>query len=167
MFDEDLLRGEDCEFNHRIIKKGGKVMLIPSIFSYYYTRETYDKMSKMYTQYGYFKPFTALKLGRVFTVRQFVPAILVSSIFLLAGLGFFYPIFWWLLLADLGAYALCNILFSIKLAFRKDLKLFPFLFWAFCLIHMYFGFNYLRGILDFWILKKHLRNKMTDIPITR
>ena len=69
--------------------------------------------------------------------------------------------------ADLGAYALSNILFLIKLALKEEVRLFPSLIWAFCLIHIFFGFNYLCGIIDFWILKKHLRHKIRDLPITR
>ena len=79
----------------------------------------------------------------------------------------FYPpakgLFWF----EAGLYALANVFFSLKIALAKDRRLFPFLAWAFLLIHFSFGCNYLRGILDFWLLKKHLRRKIGDLPLTR
>ncbi len=167
LFDEDMVRAQDSELNHRIIKSGGKIMLIPDIFSYYHARDSFSKLLRMYSQYGYFKVFTAVKLGSVFTVRQLIPAIFVSSVLLLAVLGIVQPVFWWLFVADLGVYAAANILFSAKLAMKEDVRLFPFLVWAFCLIHACFGFNYLRGVVDFWFLKKHLHMKISDLPLTR
>ncbi|MFH0855449.1 MAG: glycosyltransferase [Candidatus Omnitrophota bacterium] len=167
LFDEDMVRAQDSELNHRIIKNGGKILLVPDIVSYYYARETFRKMVRMYSQYGYFKAFTAVKLGGVFTVRQFIPALFVASVLFLSLGSIFYTVFGFLLCLDIGAYLLANIVASVKLSFGKDWRLFPLLVWAFILIHFTFGFNYLRGILDFWILRKHLRIKLSDLPVTR
>ena len=40
LFDVDLIRGQDTEFNTRIIKNGGKILLVPEIVSYYSARDT-------------------------------------------------------------------------------------------------------------------------------
>src|SRR3990170_6332436 len=34
MFDEELVRNQDGEFNHRLIKQGGRILLVPEIISY-------------------------------------------------------------------------------------------------------------------------------------
>jgi glycosyltransferase involved in cell wall biosynthesis len=168
LFDEDMVRAQDSEFNHRIIKNGGKVLLVPDIVSYYHARETFTKMVKMYSQYGYFKAFTAVKLGGVFTIRQIVPALFVISVTFLSLGGIFYPVFRLLLGMDIGVYLLANIVASAKLTMMsKDYRLFPLLIWAFTLTHFTFGFHYLRGAIDFWVLRKHLKNKLTDLPVTR
>ncbi len=167
LYDEEMVRSQDCELNHRILKSGGKILLIPDIVSYYCARDTFTKLISLYAQYGYFKTFAAVKLGGVFTIRQFIPALFAGSVFLLLVLGFVHSFFWLLLVGELMVYALANIFFSAKLASREDVRLFPYLVWAFCLIHAVFGLHYLRGVLDFWILKKHLRHKISDLPLTR
>ena len=167
LFDEDLVRSQDCELNHRIIKNGGKIVLIPEIISYYYARENFQKLATSYAQYGYFKAFTAVKLGGVFTVRQFIPGIFVGSLWVLLTLSCVYPFFFWIFLCDLAAYALADILFSARSALKNGVRMFPLLFVAFFLIHVSYGYNYLRGVLDFWVLKKHTGRKITDMPLTR
>jgi len=59
-FDEDLVRNQDDEFNLRLIKNGGKILLVPDIFSYRYARNSLGKLWRMYFQYGYFKPLLSV-----------------------------------------------------------------------------------------------------------
>ncbi|HEY6061684.1 MAG TPA: glycosyltransferase family 2 protein [Gemmatimonadales bacterium] len=73
MFDEELIRHQDGEFNARLIKSGGRILLIPDVVSYYYARATLRQVGRMFYQYGYFKPLVAKKLGRFMTVRQLIP----------------------------------------------------------------------------------------------
>jgi glycosyltransferase involved in cell wall biosynthesis len=73
MFDEELIRHQDGEFNARLIKAGGRILLIPDVVSYYYARATLRQVGRMFYQYGYFKPLVAKKLGRFMTVRQLIP----------------------------------------------------------------------------------------------
>ncbi|MEI8345073.1 MAG: glycosyltransferase family 2 protein, partial [Candidatus Omnitrophota bacterium] len=80
LFDEDLIRNQDDEFNARLIKHGGKVLLIPEIWSEYYARATLAQLWRMYYQYGYFKPLASIKLGKVTTWRQLVPAFFIVSL---------------------------------------------------------------------------------------
>ena len=73
LFDEELIRHQDGEFNARLIGAGGRILLIPDIVSYYYARSTLRQVGRMFYQYGYFKPLVAKKLGRFMTVRQLIP----------------------------------------------------------------------------------------------
>jgi glycosyltransferase involved in cell wall biosynthesis len=77
MFDEDMIRNQDDELNARIVKGGGKILLLPDVFIEYHARETVMKMSSMFYQYGLFKPLVNLKVGSPATLRQFAPPILV------------------------------------------------------------------------------------------
>ena len=52
MFDEELVRNQDDEFNHRLIKNGGRILLVPEIVSDYYARDSLSKLWRMYYQYG-------------------------------------------------------------------------------------------------------------------
>jgi GT2 family glycosyltransferase len=76
-FDTDLLRNQDDEFNGRIIRQGGKIMMLPDVKIRYFARPTVKKMRKMFFQYGQFKPLVNIKLGAPATLRQFAPPGLV------------------------------------------------------------------------------------------
>ena len=73
-FDEELTRNQDDEFNARLIKNGGKIYLLPEIQIIYFAREKLRKISKMFYQYGLYKPLVNLKIGKPATLRQFAPS---------------------------------------------------------------------------------------------
>ena len=80
LFDEDLIRNQDDEFNLRLIKYGGRILLLPDVVSYYFARRSLGELSRMYYQYGYFKPLVARKVDCVMTVRQVVPGLFVLTL---------------------------------------------------------------------------------------
>lgn len=84
LFDEELVRNQDGEFNSRLRRNGGRVLLVPDVTAYYYARGTFRQVARMFFQYGYFKPLVARKIGRVMTLRQLAPPALVLG---LAGSG--------------------------------------------------------------------------------
>src|SRR5947209_3590107 len=87
LFDEDLVRNEDDEFNLRLIKHGGRILLLPEVLSYYFARRWLRDVARMYYQYGYYKPLVAKKLDRVMTLRQLVPGLFLLSLAGTAALG--------------------------------------------------------------------------------
>ena len=167
LFDEDLVRGQDSEFNHRIIKNGGKIFLLPDVVSYYHARDTFSKLARMYSQYGYFKAFVSKKLQMVLTVRQLVPSLFVILLGLSLVAGLLNPWFYLSFAAVFGLYLITNLIFSVKIAIAHEVWLLPFLITGFLIIHINYGIHYLRGICDFWILRKHHHNKISDVPLTR
>lgn len=167
LFDEGSLRSEDDEFNARLIRAGGKILLVPDIVSYYYARDIYPKLWKTYYQYGYFKPLTVLKLRSVFTLRQLIPGALVVSLIILCLVGFFNKFTFFLFLIESVVYIAANFIFSFLIAAKNKMQLLPYLMIAFAVLHFSYGIGYLKGILDFMVFQKHLRGKIKDIPITR
>ena len=167
-FDEDLVRNQDDEFNLRLIKNGGKILLVPDIISYYYARDSMYKLWKMYFQYGYFKPLVVKKVGGILTWRQIVPTTFIGSLILLLLLSFCSKFFLWLFLFILGLYTIVNFALSLIISIKKkNLKLLPFLITSFITLHFSYGFGYLKGIWDFVVFKKHLKKKIKDMPLTR
>ena len=166
-FDEDLIRAEDDEFNARLIKSGGKVLLVPDIISEYHARSTFKNLWRMFYQYGYFKPLAALKLKKIMTWRQLVPALFFTSLVVAGVLGLFIPVFKWLFIIEAGLYLSVNVVVSLFLALRNKVKFFPYLVITFSLIHFAYAFGYLQGIVDFIFLKNHIKNKMKHIGISR
>ncbi len=166
-FDEDLIRNQDDEFNHRLIKNGGKVLLVPEIVSYYHARDSLAKLFRMYYQYGYFKPLAVRKLGSVLTWRQLMPSLLIVGVIASFVLSFIFKPFKWPLFLVLSLYLAANLGFSFYIAAEKGLKYILTLPFAFLTLHAGYGIGYLKGMWDFFILKKHTRKKVRDMPLTR
>ena len=166
-FDEDLVRNQDDEFNLRLIKSGGKILLVPEIISYYHARDSLLKLWKMYNQYGYFKPLVAHKVGGVLTWRQTIPAVFVGALITSGILSFITISFQWIFLFIILFYLFTNFTFSFLIGKKKGLTLFLMLPFIFPVIHVAYGLGYLKGIFDFTILRKHRQKNLADVPSTR
>lgn len=145
LFDEDLTRNQDDEFNGRLRKAGGKIYLIPDVVIDYTARPTLKKMSRMYYQYGLFKPLVNKKLGAPATTRQFVPVIFVTGILFCVILG----IWWHWLYLILGIVIAGHVLISLLVGVKhkcswKETLMLPIVFF---LVHWSYGWGYLNGEL--------------------
>src|SRR5882672_9514409 len=80
LFDEELVRNQDEEFSFRVLRAGGRILLVPGVVSSYYARRSLRQLGRMLYQYGFFKPAVALKVGRIMTLRQLVPPLFVLSV---------------------------------------------------------------------------------------
>ena len=150
-FDEELVRNQDDEFNGRIIKFGGHIYLIPSVVIDYYGRDSIGKVSKMFYQYGLFKPLVNKKLGNPASVRQFFPFFFVLGLMIGFVLSFVHKLFLILYVAVLALYILLSAYFSIRQV--KGLKRIVLLMVTFLVIHVSYGWGYLRGMINL-LLKK-------------
>lgn len=167
LFDEELIRNQDDAFNFRLIKNGGKILLVPEIVSYYYARDSLKNLWIMFFQYGYFKPLVAQKVSGVLTWRQLIPSVFVSSLILTGLSSLFSNYFLWLFLLIVVLYLSANLAFSFSIALKKGLKLLPALLISFATLHFSYSIGYLKGIWHFLILKRHLSGKIQDIKLTR
>lgn len=153
LFDTDLVRNQDDEFNARIIKSGGKIYLIPELIIDYYARDKIAKMSNMFYQYGLFKPLVNKKLGSPATLRQFFPLTFLLGIIFGGILSIFLKPIMYLYFFVLIIYTLLGLFFGLKSALAyKDWKLVFLLPLTFFVIHISYGWGYLRGITKFMIL---------------
>lgn len=147
MFDTDLTRNQDDEFNARLINHSGSIYLIPELEINYTARNTLYKMCRMYFQYGLFKPLVNKKLGSPATIRQFFPLLFLLGIVLGGILSFAADWIMWAYLAVLILYFTIGFAIGCKSAakHRKPLLavLMPYVF--FC-VHLSYGYGYLVGI---------------------
>lgn len=150
-FDEELVRNQDDEFNGRIIKYGGHIYLIPSVVIDYYGRDSIGKVSKMFYQYGLFKPLVNKKLGNPASVRQFFPFFFVLGLILGLLLSFVSIFFCILYIAVLALYIFLAAYYSVRQV--KGLKRIFLLMGTFFVIHVSYGWGYLRGMIKL-LLKK-------------
>jgi glycosyltransferase involved in cell wall biosynthesis len=168
LYDEILTRNQDDELNARLRKHGGKIYLIPGVQLTSFARETISKMGKMLFQYGYFKPLVNIKIGwPPATLRQLIPPLFVLSLFVsLVGSFIFYQLFY-LFAAVVFLHSVANFIVSFFLAKKNGLRLLPFLFYGFFMAHFAYGFGYLKGILDFNLLKKNEKINKINLSISR
>ena len=55
LFDEELVRNQDDELNFRLLKAGGKLLLVPDIVVEYFIAAGYRSSGGCTAQYGYFQ----------------------------------------------------------------------------------------------------------------
>jgi len=174
-FDEGLVRDQDDEHNLRIIRGGGRVWQSPKIQSWYHSRTSLKGLFEQYLQYGYWKVQVIRKHRRPASWRHLVPGAFLLTLLLLcladalalpaallcpAGSAAGSLSAWILTRASLAlasilsVYALALVLASAHAAGRTKWKLLPVLPFAFCCYHFGYGCGFLKGLLDFVILRR-------------
>lgn len=148
-FDEEQVRNQDDEFNYRLLKAGGRILLSQTIRSTYYSRSTPRTLWRQYFDYGYWKVRVMQKHPRQMRLRQFVPAAFVAALLALALLAPFTPVASWGLAAVAGSYAAANLLASAATARRVGWRWLPALGLAFAILHLSYGAGFLAGLIRF------------------
>lgn len=167
LYDEALVRNQDDELNHRLIKHGGRILLVPEIVSYYTARDSLKKLWVMYYQYGYYKPLAVRTIGAVMTARQLVPSAFVMSLFLTAFLA---P--WSYMMAVLFGvivitYVTLDLSIALSAASERGVRCGLWAVVVFPILHMSYGIGYLKGILDFLVLRKRGIPDPVAYPLSR
>jgi cellulose synthase/poly-beta-1,6-N-acetylglucosamine synthase-like glycosyltransferase len=149
VFDEELTRCQDDEFNYRLRKAGGSIYFTPEIRSHYTPRSSLLKLWKQYFQYGLYKVRVLQKHLRMMQLRQFVPPLFVMGLFgsLLASLV--YPLFWGCFGLVVTSYVCVNLFFTIKIAWRKGIIIGLYLPLIFLILHTSYGLGFLTGLFKF------------------
>ncbi len=150
LFDEELVRDQDDEFNYRLRKSGGKIFFKPEIQSSYYIRASLKKLWKQYFQYGLWKVRVLQKHPKMMRLRQFVPGAFVLALFA-GGAGCLYwkEVLFPLLLITLS-YIGVNLLYSAKLAREKGWSYIVMLPLVFATLHFSYGIGFLVGLVRFF-----------------
>jgi len=135
MFNEKLFRSQDMEFNLRLKKAGGKILLFPDIVAHYYPKSNLKDFFWHNFQDGVWAilPFKLVKTP--LKLRHYIPLIFVLTL----------PISIW-------PYILLSLIFSVKIALcEKDFRLFFLMPIAFFCRHFGYGLGSVFGL--FKILK--------------
>lgn len=167
VFDEQLPRNQDDEFNHRLLAQGGRILLVPDVMSYYYARSSLRQLWRMYYQYGYFKPLVARKVGRIVTLRQLVP---VLCLLLLIGLSVASSVAEFprsILAVLVGCYVSADFIFSFAVGLPDGFRCAGWMLLVFPILHLSYGLGYVRGIFDFWIQHKCPDTGASSVPLSR
>ena len=173
LLNEDLVNSEDMEFNSRLKRAKGKILLIPEIVSYYYARSDFKSFVKHNLRNGFWAiyPFKFTDHMPV-SWRHLIPLAFVLS--LMGSLGL------WRLLSLLGShgflgllsslgllsflvigssYSLCNLFFSAKVALKeKDLRYLFVMPVIFAALHIGYGLGSVWGLIKCLGSKRFWRN---------
>lgn len=154
MFDEELLRNQDDEFNARLIRNGGSIWLIPSVKIDYFPRNSVGATMKMFYQYGLFKPLVNRKIGMPATLRQLAPPLLVLLLAAIVPAFFIVPAAGYALLGAAAIYLLTDLFFTVQACVKnRSAALAGYLPWLYFLIHVAYGIGYITGIFRFLLFR--------------
>ncbi len=149
LFDEELVRNQDDEFNYRLRAAGGKIWLDPAICSTYYARATLRSLWRQYFQYGCWKVRVFQKVPGSARLRHWIP-----PFFALAVIGgLFLTVLWNFLrliyIGGLALYLLANLIVSISIAARHGWSHLPRLPLVFAILHLAYGLGFWAGLIRF------------------
>jgi succinoglycan biosynthesis protein ExoA len=165
LFDEELVRNQDDEFNLRLARAGGKIWQSPVIRSWYRPRSSLFSLFKQYMQYGYWKVRVIQKHRLPASFRHLVPAAFVLLLIALTLASFFWLVAAWAWFGLIGMYAICNFVASFLAAARHGWKLFFLLPVVFACYHFAYGLGFLHGLWDFVVVGR--RRNQTYAELTR
>lgn len=171
LFNEHLSRSQDIEFNKRLRKEGGRILLVPDIKSVYYVRSGLKDFFKHNIRDGAWviRPFEYAEVA--ISLRHLVPLLFVSSLVFSLSLGLFRKAYLYLVLLILSVYLSFNAYFSLKVARGEgDYRLVPYCMIAFASRHFGFGlgsFSAIPGVLasrGFWRIRiGSLRDRLLGV----
>jgi glycosyltransferase involved in cell wall biosynthesis len=154
LFDESLVRNQDDELNLRLTRAGGKIWHSPRIRSWKYHRGTLSNLLLQYTQAGYWKVRVIQKHRIPASMRHIIPGFFLFCLLLFGFTAPWSTIAFWSAVAMTGSYATASLLASLLAAARNDWRLFPLFPIVFGCYHIGYGYGFLRGVVDFVILRR-------------
>lgn len=148
LYDEELVRNQDDEYNYRLRELGERLLLTPNMRSRYYSRGTLGRLWRQYFEYGMWKVRVLQKHPRQMRWRQFVPPVFVAGILALGAASAITALAAWLLVVALAVYAIVCLLSAHSSAAKKGAS------WlrvcaAFVLLHIGYGSGFLIGLARF------------------
>ncbi len=131
LFNENLRRSQDMEFNLRIKKAGGKILLFPDIIVSYYPQATFENFFKHNLGDGIWSVYPLKFIKTKFKLRHYIPLIFILTLPL--SIWFYIPL---------------SLFFSLKIAIKENDLRFLFLIpIAFFCRHFGYGLGSIFGLL--------------------
>ena len=147
LYNENLIRSQDMEFNLRLKKAGGKILLVPEIVTRYYPKSTLKEFFKHNFLDGIWTIYP-LKFGLSLKLRHYIPFVFIFSLIVPLTLSVFFKPMIYLFLFIIGLYLFTSLFFSISIAIKE--KNFGFVFLlplAFACRHFGYGLGSLVGLI--------------------
>ena len=146
-YDEELVRNQDDEYNYRIRKLGGKILLADDVRSTYFSRTSLKGLWRQYYQYGFWKVRVLQKHTRQMSIRQFVPPAFVLA--LVSSAMFIFPPILRPFSSIVLLYLVANLSASLWTASKRSWASLPLLPFIFAILHLSYGLGFLIGLVKF------------------
>jgi GT2 family glycosyltransferase len=144
---ENLPRGEDNEYNYRILEKGYKVLFDPNIISIYYARKT-AKESALQMYANGISIGKLIKINyKIINIRHIVPFLFVISLMVFFIFGLLFTFFNFLFLFVILSYVLINLTSSIVISYKNGSKFLFVLPFLFTIVHFCYGIGTFVGLV--------------------
>lgn len=153
-FNEGFEINEDDEYNYRLRKGGGKILLAADVRSIYYCRSSFRSLCRQYLRYGFWKVRVMQEHPLQMQPRQFVPAFFVTILLLSFLTAPFSYVSRLTFVLTAGAYMIANLGVSLWLIYKfgsLSLLLLPL---AFITLHLSYGLGFLVGLVRYIVLTK-------------
>jgi glycosyltransferase involved in cell wall biosynthesis len=161
LFDEELARNQDDEFNYRVTKAGYKIKLALNIRSKYYVRASYAKLIRQYYQYGYWKVYVNRKHKTVTSIRQTIPMLFVLYMFTVPLMFLFGMLAGLIWSGGIPVYLLGALYFAAQKS-KSPLEILNIVK-AFICLHAGYGYGYLKGIVNFILLRRQISESSSKL----
>jgi glycosyltransferase involved in cell wall biosynthesis len=149
LFDEELVRNQDDEFNYRLRKAGGRAVLVPAMRSWYQNRQSPRALARQFFQYGAWKVRVLQKHPRQMSWRHFVPPTFVGGVVIAGTAAVVVPLAALLAGIATAAYGLTIGAAAGVLAWRGGWRAWAATAAAFAIIHLAWGAGFLSGLVRF------------------
>lgn len=149
LFNERLTRIQDMEFKRRLVRTGGKIMLVPGAVTSYQARSDLKSFVRHNWADGLWTVL-AFAHSEVMPVRwrHLAPACLVGALIGSGLVAIAFPVFLWAFLGIAGIYLLAAFTLSGKIAFiERDIRYFLLVPVALAILHGMRGLGSLWGIM--------------------
>jgi glycosyltransferase involved in cell wall biosynthesis len=145
IFNENLSRNQDIEFNQRLIKAGGQILLEPRAVAYYQVRETLKGLMQQGYVNGKWNVISIRIAGNHLKLRHFIPMIFVTML----SLSTVISLFTWIPLAVISiTYGLFLLVATFDMAKNVEPKCIVLLPFATALLHLSYGCGSWAAVFD-------------------
>jgi glycosyltransferase involved in cell wall biosynthesis len=157
LFDTRLTRNQDIEYNKRIVNGGGEIILTPRTHFVYMARDTYADLAENNFSNGKWAMITPALLHNLKSesLRHYVPFLFILSLFVPLIASIFYTPLLVVPLCILTIYFSFGVYRSALICIRNRSNIFPYLLWAFFVLHFSYGLGSLAGA--FTLLKRDMK----------
>jgi len=145
LFDDNLVRNQDIEFNLRLKRAGGKILLSPEIELTYLSRSDLKGFLQNNFGNGFWVIYASRFSKTPFSLRHLVP--MFFTVLMLTGtiLPLLPPVFTYLWLIPLALYLTMDVVFSIRLIRQSNNRSLALALVLFPLLHLAYGMGSISG----------------------
>ena len=165
LFNENLIRTDDIEFNLRLRRAGGKLLLVPDVQSKYFARDSFRALARQNFWNGYWVLYSLRYARMPFSPRHLVPAAFVLGLTLPLLLSSLWPGLSIISYVVAGTYLATSSIVALRLCAARKLKLFPFLVASFAVLHILYGVGSVVGLMKLAVSGMGLTRKTLSAPV--